>query len=120
MARSSSNVLIQERAGDNIIRRMKEHLVSPPFFNIIFKNKLGLIYDAEKIQFTKNIWNQNPMQFCSDHYNNQYYYPIVLICNNLGSIYEFTQDNLKKGIIAPTIQNINDIVQVPLPTTMRY
>lgn len=120
MARSSSNVLIQEKNVDNLVRRMKEHLISPPMYNVIFKNKQGLLHNADRIQFKKNIWNENPMQFCLEQYKNQYYYPIILICNNLGSIYEFTADNLKRGILAPLGENIGRLVLVSLPTDMRY
>ena len=118
--RSSSNLLQYYKQFSNFERTLNDHLISPPMINIIFKNKQGLNYNADLISFSKNVWNQNPMQFCLDYYNNAQYYPIILICNTLNSMYEFTLNNLKNGIISPLKDDIIRILNFPSPTDMRY
>lgn len=120
MARSRSNLLYYYNTLSNDIKRLHEHLISPPMLNYIFKNKDALKYNADIIPFRYNTWNENPMIFCIDQYNNQQYFPVILICNNLGSIYEFTSDNLPYGITAPLIDTLQRIINVKPLTKERY
>lgn len=118
--RSSSNLQRYYTSLDNFVRLLQDHLITPPMYNIIFRNKQGLIYNADIIPFKKNIWNQNPMQFCLEQYDNPNYFPIILICNTLGSIYEFTFENLENGIISPLQNTITRILSVSPSTETRY
>lgn len=118
--RSTSNLSTYYKELDNFTRLLFDHLINPPMYNIIFKNKQGLLYNADIIPFNKNVWNQNPMQFCLEQYDKVHYYPIILICNNLLSIYEFTSANLENGILAPLKNTIFRILDVLPPTEMRY
>ena len=59
MARSTSNVQQYYSMMSNSIKRLHDHLISPPMYNQIFKNKQGLLYKADIIPFKKTIWNQN-------------------------------------------------------------
>ena len=117
--RSSSNLITSYKQLDNFVRIVQDHLITPPMYNLIFRNKRGLMYGADIIQFTKNIWNQNPMQFCLEQYSNKDYFPIILICNNLSSIYEFTLENLPTGIISPLQETIVRILDT-MPFGERY
>ena len=119
MGRSSSNLQNFYLTLSNNIKQLHNHLVSPPMLSYIFKNKQGLLYNADIIQFKKNSWNQNPMLFCHEQYDSQHYYPIILICNNLGSIYEFNSSNLSNGIISPLIDTIEDIISTAPLTDIR-
>lgn len=108
--RSSSNLLTSYDNLDNFVRTLQDHLITPPMYNFIFRNKQGLIYNADIIPFSKNIWNENPMQFCLEQYSNKDYFPIILICNDLGSIYQFRLENLSFGIISPLDKTIMKIL----------
>lgn len=83
------------------VKRIFYEFSKPIFNNIFFKNKEGLINSSNKIDFNKIEWNINPMKFCQDIYNEQYFYPIILLCNDIGSIYEFIPEKLNNIIIAP-------------------
>ncbi len=69
-----------------------------------------LIQDIHLEFFNNNKWILNPMQFCQDYYKQQYYYPIIHLVNNIGSIYEFTPDYLKY-IKVPNENKIISILQ---------
>lgn len=120
MARSSSNLQTFYYTLNNNIKRLHDHLICPPMYNHIFKNKRGLLYNADLIPFRRNAWSENPMLFCMEQYDNQHYYPIILICNNLGSIYNFTSDNLPRGILSPLQDTIERIIAVKPSTSIRY
>ena len=74
--------------------------------NLFYQNKSGLVLSADIIKFNIDKWDSNPMMFCEDYYSVQYLYPIILVCNTLGSIYDFILDNLRNGIVAPKLPEI--------------
>ena len=118
--RSSSNLLASYASLDNFSRLIQDHLITPPMYNLIFRNKQGLIYNADIIPFSKNIWNENPMQFCLEQYSNKDFFPIILICNDLGSLYQFRLENLPFGIISPLESTILKILDTIIPKVERY
>jgi hypothetical protein len=71
------------------------------FENRFFKNKDYLIDNADLIAM-QSTWNLNSQQFCLDHYKVYELYPIVLLVNNLNSMFEFKAENIVNKIIAPT------------------
>jgi hypothetical protein len=71
--------------------------------------------DIKSEVFNNNKWVLNPMQFCQDYYKQQYYYPIIHLVNNIGSLYEFTPDYLKE-IKVPDEFKILTILQKNLVT----
>ncbi len=77
--------------------------------NKFFINKRGLLDSAKHVEFVAK-WERNPLQFCNDYYNEQYLYPIILLCNNIGSMYDFTSDNLHNIIISPDTKKIISII----------
>ncbi len=104
--RTSSNLARHFSSYTSDIRALLNEFAKSPHSNIIYKNKKGLIDSAETVKFRSSSWNYNPMQFCVDFYERQYYYPVILVSNNIGSIYEFTQQNLNNKIIAPKLSVI--------------
>lgn len=101
MSRSTSNLLSHYESLPGSARIIYPQMVKSPMSNTIFKNKQGFILNSKLIKFDTDSWKHNPQLFCKDYYNDQYLYQVILICNDLGSIYEFTKDNLNKGIITP-------------------
>lgn len=79
----------------------------PLFLNRFYINLDGLIYNSKKINFNNNKWIQNPQKFCLDHYKIHDYYIVVLLVNNIPSIFDFDKHNFKDGVIlAPSEQSI--------------
>ena len=99
--RSTSNLARHYSSYTTDVRAILKEFAKSPHSNILFKNKKGLIDSATYVDFSKHSWNYNPMQFCFDHYERQYYYPVILVCNNIGSIYQFNQQALNNTICAP-------------------
>ena len=110
MGRTTSNLLLHYNSLPGSARTILPQMVKTPMTNNIFKNKQGFILNSNLVKFDIDSWKHNPQLFCKDYYSDQYLYPIILICNNLGSIYEFTKENLNKGIIAPYKKVIYNIL----------
>ncbi len=80
------------------------------FFNAFFRNKNYLLSNSKNIPFDKGVWVYRPDVFCNDYYDVPHYYHIVLLVNNLGSVFEFHPDNLLNSvIIAPEKEAINGV-----------
>lgn len=113
--RSSSNLDRYYLSIPSNARNILNEFGNSPHSNLIFKNKKGLIYHAELVDFDDNSWNFNPQKFCVDHYGSQFYYPIILVCNELKSIFQFNTKNIKGKIIAPQAQTIASVLTFEKP-----
>ncbi|MEO5350435.1 MAG: hypothetical protein H7836_12415 [Magnetococcus sp. YQC-3] len=80
------------------------------FNNVFFKNLDGLKENSNIVLFNNPKWEQNPKQFCIDHYGDPGIYKIVLLINSIPSIFSFKSDQFKNfKIYAP---KLNDIYKV--------
>ncbi len=113
--RTSANLLKSNNAIPQTSKVLAQKMTSSPMLNSIFQNKQGLIETSKSIPFNTNKWNYNPQQFSFDQYENQYYYPVILIVNNIGSIYDFYMTNFPNGIITPEISLMQNIINRPSP-----
>ena len=81
------------------------------FDNIFFKNMDGLLSNANKISFNKPNWEQNPKQFCIDQYNEANLYKLILLVNNIQSLFAFKSSNfINTQIYAPRISDIYKVL----------
>lgn len=65
----------------------------------------------EYVDFSKDVWTLRPDFFCADHYEHPFIYPVILLANNLKTIFEFIPDNIPDNlIIAPKINKIIKIL----------
>ncbi len=80
------------------------------FNNVFYKNLDGLKNNSDIVLFNKSNWEQNPKQFCIDHYGNPGLFKIVLLINNISSIFSFKSENFKGFKIYAPKQN--DIYKV--------
>lgn len=85
-----------------------------PHINIFYKNKKGLIFNSAVMQFDNAKWNYNPLQFCEDHYSKQYLYPILLLVNDLASLYQFNLTVLNNKFIVPNEDYIMKLLSYEL------
>lgn len=88
------------------VQKVFEQFKKPLMENVFFRNYEYLINNSELIKFSKGNWKYKPYLFCKDHYKEPYFYPIILMCNNLGSVFEFTPNNLLNEIILAPKTNI--------------
>jgi len=80
------------------------------FENIFYRNRSFLKDNSDVTPFSKNTWEYNPQCFCLEHYGTDQFYPIILIVNNLKSIFEFYPDKLEMKIYSPTLNIINSLL----------
>jgi len=80
--------------------------------NIFHINKDFLLLNSDLVSFNVDKWKMRPEFFCDDHYKHPFIFPVVLLSNNLKSIFEFIPENLRKNyIIAPKLIAIKRILQ---------
>ena len=88
----------------NILNEFKK----PIFQNVFFQNLDSLKLDADSVEFSDDTWYQRPEKFCYDHYGEQYIFFIILLTNNITSIFNFKPNNFPDGkIIAPKLKKIS-------------
>jgi hypothetical protein len=98
---TTSNLLNQYRSLDQYTQILVNEFSKPLFENKYYNYIDFLKLNSDTVIFNMEKWNINPLQFCQDHYGNQYYYLIVNMVNNINSFFEFTKDKFQNGIIAP-------------------
>lgn len=87
-----------------------------PELNIFRINLNYLLERSVLVSFQDDKWYQNPQKFCLDYYGNQYFYPVVLLANNIDSIFNFVPDELEQNyIFAPNVNAINKILELSIP-----
>jgi hypothetical protein len=81
--------------------------------NRFFINKEYLLRNCKDIKFNKDVWIMRPEFFCSDHYGHPFLSRIILLVNNLKSIFEFIPENVTNNYIkAPKINSVINILQL--------
>lgn len=95
-------------------RTIIDEFVKNPNLNVFFKNKDGLKFNSTTVEFKSLKWNYNPMQFCSEYYGEQYFYPIILVVNDLSSMYQFNNDVLNNFFLAPKLDFIMTLLSYEL------
>jgi hypothetical protein len=107
---ATSNLQYHFKAQSFDVRKIFIEFNKPFYSNLFYKNKDGLVLTADRVKFNMDKWYCNPLLFCEDYYSIQYLYPVILLCNSLGTVYDFTQSNLKDGIISPSLSEINRVL----------
>ena len=74
-----------------------------PIHQNVFFNNIEILQDnSDYILFNVEKWYMRPEVFCSDQYKEPYFYQIIMVVNNIKSIFEFVPDNfIDRIIIAP-------------------
>lgn len=81
-------------------------------FNIFFQNINYLHNYSSVVKFNKDYWIYKPEIFCADYYSDHFFWPVILLVNDLGSIFNFHPNNLKEQyIIAPSKESINTVIK---------
>lgn len=83
--------------------------------NVFYINKDYLLLNCNLVKFSKESWKMRPNVFCSDYYEITSISSVILMSNNLKSIFEFLPENLKNHyIIAPKKYAINKVLNCRL------
>jgi hypothetical protein len=96
------------------------NLILSEFNKSIHNNRFLINYDflmknCDNIKFDKDRWIMRPEYFCADHYGHPFIYPVILLSNQLKTIFEFTPDKfLNTFIKAPKINIILRIMSIYL------
>jgi len=112
--RTSSNLKYHFSSFSSDAKEIYIEFSKSPHTNIFLKNKSSLLENADVVPFNQQSWISNPMQFCLDHYGYVHFYQIILISNNIKTIYEFNKDELNNIIYAPLSNIILSILSFNL------
>ena len=81
--------------------------------NVFFRNLDYLQMESDLIEFNRDSWIQRPNQFCNDIYDEQYYYPVILLVNSIKSPYDFIPNKcINRNIITPTKNAIDFVMSL--------
>ena len=87
------------------IKNILEEFKKPINDNVFYINFEILRTDSDLIEFNNSLWNMRPDVFCQDYYNQNEYYPIILLVNNISSIFLFNGENLEGEVIISPYEN---------------
>lgn len=106
-----SNTLVIYKQKHKNIQYIINEFSKPLFLNKFYINKDGLIYNSDTISTFREVWKQNPQKLAMEYYDEIEYYRIILLVNNIPSIFAFDAKNLKNGhIIVPKKNTILKIL----------
>ncbi|MFW6246971.1 MAG: hypothetical protein ACOC22_02215 [bacterium] len=115
MAKKTSNLIKSQDEKPSEIVKILEEFSKPLHRNIFSINLYKLIEESLLVEFQSSKWEKNPMKFCLDYYGQKDYYPIIMLVNNIGSIFEFDEENFHDGyIMAPGTRTIREILRLRL------
>lgn len=107
MYSNPSNILERNKQKHTNVRIVSDEFNKPIFLNLFYLNRAGLKLNSKSVKFSKNEWVQNPQLFCRDYYGEYEYYRIILLINNIKSVFLFDSVNLINNVIlAPTENEI--------------
>jgi len=91
--------------------KMINQFNNPIHRNVFFNNIEILQENSDYIIFNVEKWFMRPEVFCNDHYGEPYIYQVLLVVNNIKSIFEFVPDKfVDRLIIAPFRHEINRLL----------
>ncbi len=88
-----------------------EQFKNPINENVFFNNLELLQTNSDLVLFDNDRWFMRPEVFCKDHYGEPFYYQVILIVNNIKTIFDFTPDNfIDRIIVVPFRKDIIKLV----------
>jgi hypothetical protein len=105
---TSANLFYEIIDRSSSIRNISYEFNNSIISNLFFKNKDYLILSSKNVKF-KNNWQYNPQLFCHEFYEISELYPVILLVNNLNSIFEFKAEVLSNTVIAPSLSSIYNV-----------
>lgn len=86
---------------------------NPIHQNVFFNNITILQDNSDYILFNVEKWYMRPEVFCNDHYSEPYLYQVIMLVNNIKTIFDFKPDNfVNRIIIAPYQKQIQTLLSL--------
>ncbi len=109
MAKTSS--LVQSyRQMDSITIDVIYEFQKPIHKNRFFNNKEYLLMNSDLFAFDRKTWHLRPEFFAYDKYGSSELFRVVLLVNDIFSRFNFRADVLEKGIYAPSVESIQNVL----------
>ncbi len=108
-----NSLIVYNNAYDNSIvssdRSLLDSLVIPNLFDsfLKFEQELKLNFTTRSLDAS---YDFRPDKVSMEEYNNQLYYPAILICNNLCSLLQFRPKHLNFEVKIPTPAILNYVI----------
>lgn len=112
MTQQTSNLLQHFQNQGFDARKVLEECKKNILLNTFFRNYDNLVDSASLVKFSNDNWNLRPYSFCEDYYGSSFFYPVILIANNIGTIFDFTNENLDGVIITPKKTTIIELLSL--------
>jgi hypothetical protein len=105
----TSNLITYYSSKSTFIKEIWNEFTKPPHENIFFRNLDYLFRKSDLVEFNNDKWIMKPHVFCNDYYDEQDIFPVILLINDIGSIFEFNPDSfINKKILAPPFDEIEN------------
>lgn len=104
----TSSLLESYKSIDSITKQTIIEFQKSIHKNRFYNNKKYLLDSSTIVSFNKKQWHLRPEYFAYDFYGIPELFRIVLMANDISSRFNFRQNNLPKGIYAPSIESIRD------------
>jgi hypothetical protein len=86
---------------------------NPIHQNVFFNNITILQDNSDFLLFNVEKWYMRPEVFCKDHYDEPYLYQVIMLVNNIKTIFDFVPDNfINRIIIAPYQKQIQTLLSL--------
>jgi hypothetical protein len=108
MARADS-FLVNDNPYFKDVRAINTFIDPHIFNNVLIKNKKLLLQNAQQIDIDER-YDYRPDRLAYELYRNDFYYPALLVANNIGSMLQFKADTLNFKCFAPTRLSIQNII----------
>ncbi len=106
-----SDLINYYESQSHMIKRIQREFNKSIIDNIFFINLTQLKLESDVILFSNNIWFMRPEQFCLDHYSQSGFSPIIMLVNNIKTIFEFRIEYFPDEVlIAPTTNSIIKLI----------
>ena len=109
MAQTSS-LLQTYRLMDSLTHDVIDEFQKDIHKNRFFNNQDYLKRSASRILFDHKSWHLRPEFFAYDYYGSAELFRVILLVNNITIRFNFRAENLKHGIIAPTMDAIHNVL----------
>lgn len=106
----TSSLMQSYRLMDSLTQDVIYEFKQPIHKNRFFNNKYYLVINSSLIAFDRKSWHLRPEFFAYDKYGSPELFHIILLVNDISSRFNFRSDVLEKGIIAPSLESIHDVL----------
>ena len=98
------------RLTDSLTQDVIYEFKKPIHKNRFFNNKDYLLFNSDLYAFDRKSWHLRPEFFANDKYGSPEMFHIIMLVNDIFSRFNFRADVLEKGIYAPSVEAIQNVL----------